>query len=52
MHVAHITMVDIDGQPVRVLDLPGLLKTKQGMRPKDQMDAAVIAAAIEALAKR
>jgi hypothetical protein len=48
----HITTVDIDGQPLRVLDLPGLLKTKQGLRPKDQMDAAVIAAAIEALAKR
>jgi hypothetical protein len=27
---------------LRVLDLPGLLKTKQGVRPKDQMDAAVI----------
>lgn len=48
----HITTIDIDGQPVRVLDLPGLLKTKQGLRPKDQMDAAVIAAAIAALGKR
>jgi hypothetical protein len=48
----HIMTVDIDGQPLRVLDLAGLLKTKQGLRPKDQMDAAVIAAALEALGKR
>ena len=49
---SHITTVDIDGQPIRVLDLPGLLMTKQGPRPKDMMDAAVISAAIDALAKR
>ena len=42
----------IEGQPIKVLDLPGLLKTKQGQRPKDQMDAAVIAAAIDSLAKK
>jgi hypothetical protein len=34
-----------------VLDLQGLLKTKQGVRPKDQMDAAVIAATLQALEK-
>ena len=33
-----------------LLDLPGLLKTKQ--RPKDQMDAAVISRALEELKKR
>jgi hypothetical protein len=33
------------------LDLTGLLKTKQGVRPKDQMDAAVIASALRALQK-
>jgi len=48
----HIKAMKIDDQTVRVLDLPGLLKTKQGSRPKDQMDAAVITAALEALAKR
>ena len=48
----HITTIPVDNQPVRVLDLAGLLKTKQGSRPKDQMDAAVIAAAIAALAKK
>jgi hypothetical protein len=49
---AHVTTMDIDGVSVRVLDLPGLLKTKQGVRPKDQMDAAVIRAAIERLGRR
>ena len=36
----------IDDVSIRVLDLRGLLKTKQGVRPKDQMDAAVISAAL------
>jgi hypothetical protein len=47
----HITQVDVDGMPIPVLDLPGLLKTKQGLRPKDQLDAAVLKAAIERLGK-
>jgi hypothetical protein len=42
----HITTTTIDDVSIRLLDLPGLLKTKQGVRPKDQMDAAVIAAAL------
>ncbi len=45
----HITQLDIDGVSVRVLDLPGLLKTKQGVRPKDQLDAVVLRAAIDRL---
>ncbi len=44
----HVMTMPIDGTPVKILDLPGLLKTKQGLRPKDQMDAAVISAAIAA----
>jgi hypothetical protein len=48
---SHIIDADIDGIPLRLLDLPGLLRTKQGVRPKDQMDAAVISRAIEALQK-
>lgn len=48
----HIVTLEIDEQPIRVLDLPGLLKTKQGVRPKDQMDAAAIASAIAALSKK
>jgi hypothetical protein len=47
----HIVEFKIDDTPLRVLDLPGLLKTKQGVRPKDQMDAAVIAATLQALEK-
>lgn len=41
----------LDGVPLRVLDLEGLLLTRQGVRPKDQMDAAVLRSAIEALKK-
>ncbi len=47
----HIVSIDVEGLPVRVLDLPGLLKTKQGVRPKDQMDAAMLAAALAAMRK-
>jgi hypothetical protein len=43
----HVMSMNIDDVTVRLLDLPGLLKTKQGARPKDQMDAAVIRAAID-----
>lgn len=45
----HIEHIDLDGQPLRVLDLEGLLRTEEGVRPKDQADAAVIAAALERL---
>ena len=48
----HITSTLIDDVPVRLLDLEGLLKTKQGPRPKDQMDAAVIAEALRRLKSR
>jgi len=48
----HITSTEIDGQIVRILDLEGLLKTKQGARPKDQLDAAVLSAAIQVLQQR
>jgi hypothetical protein len=47
----HVTTVKIDDVTVRLLDLPGLLKTKQGARPKDQMDAAVIAEALRRLGR-
>jgi hypothetical protein len=48
----HITSIQLDDVNLKLLDLPGLLKTKQGVRPKDQMDAAVIAAALRALQKQ
>jgi hypothetical protein len=44
----HITRIAIDGQSIRLLDLAGLLKTKQGARPKDKMDAQIIQAALAA----
>lgn len=42
----HTETRSIDGQPIRVLSLDGLLLTKQGMRDKDRADAAVLRAAI------
>jgi hypothetical protein len=48
----HIVQMPIDDVLIWVLDLPGLLKTKQGPRPKDQMDAAVIAEALRRLKDR
>jgi len=41
--------VMIDGIRVRVLSLEGLLKTKSGARPKDQIDAAAITRALDKL---
>lgn len=48
----HVVTQELDGVPVRLLDLEGLLKTKQGLRPKDQMDASVIRAALERLGRK
>ena len=45
----HIVERDIDGIRVKVLDLPGLLKTKEVPRPKDQADAELIRRAIDLL---
>ncbi len=46
---AHVMQVEIDGVGVRVLDLEGLLKTKEAPRPKDQADAEAIRRALELL---
>ena len=48
----HIITRQIDGVPLRLLDLEGLLKTKQGVRPKDQLDASIIRAALERLGRK
>jgi hypothetical protein len=48
----HVVSLTVDGVSIRVLDLTGLLKTKQGARPKDQMDAAVISEALRRLRKQ
>ncbi|MEA3643124.1 MAG: hypothetical protein VBE63_24755 [Lamprobacter sp.] len=45
----HAQIMLLDGVPVPVLGLNGLWKTKQGLRPKDQADAAILGRAIEAL---
>jgi len=47
----HVRSTQIDDVTVRLLDLEGLLKTKQSSRPKDQMDAAIITAALKRLAR-
>lgn len=44
--------IELDGVRIRVLSLEGLLRTKQGARPKDQADAAIIARALEELGRR
>lgn len=44
--------IELEGVRLRVLSLEGLLKTKAGARPKDQMDAAAITRALEQLGRR
>jgi hypothetical protein len=44
-----IERIQLEDVTIPILNLEGLLATKQGARPKDQMDAAAIRAAIEAL---
>ena len=38
----HIRTIDLEGVPVRVLDIPGLLKTKTDYREKDVLDRSVL----------
>ena len=40
-------IVDLDGLPVRTVNLEGLLRTKQTMRDKDVADRAVLTRALE-----
>ena len=42
----YIETIDLDGVALRVLNLEGLLLTKQGQRPKDQMDASILRQAL------
>lgn len=48
----HIETIDLEGVPLPLLNLEGLLKTKQGQRPKDQMDAALLNQALAELRNR
>ncbi len=43
--------VDLDGVPVRTINLEGLLRTKQTMREKDVSDRIIIERALETLKK-
>jgi len=45
----HIAWLDLDDEAMPVLDLAGLLKTKQGLRPKDQADARILREALRRL---
>jgi predicted nucleotidyltransferase len=47
----YIETIDFEGINLKLLNLEGLLMTKQGVRPKDQMDAAVLRRALAALGK-
>jgi hypothetical protein len=44
-----VETVSLDGVPVSVLNLQGLLLSKQGKRPKDQLDAALLRQALAIL---
>lgn len=45
----YIETLDLEGVPLKILNLEGLLLSKQGARPKDQMDAALIRQALQAI---
>jgi predicted nucleotidyltransferase len=42
----HAVTIDLDGIPVRTLDLEGLLKTKQSSREKDKLDRQILERAL------
>ena len=46
----HGETIDLDGLPVRTVNLEGLLRTKQSMRDKDIADRVVIEHALKTLA--
>jgi hypothetical protein len=48
----HIDTIDLDGVTLPLLNLEGLLLTKRGQRPKDQMDAALLSQALQELRNR
>lgn len=43
----HQVTIDLDGIPVRTLDLEGMLKTKQSQREKDRLDRLALERALE-----
>ncbi len=43
----HAVTIELDGVPVRTLDLEGMLKTKQSQREKDRLDRLALERALE-----
>ena len=43
----HAVTIELDGVPIRTLDLEGLLKTKQSSRDKDRLDRVALERALE-----
>ena len=43
----HAVTIELDGVPIRTLDLVGLLKTKQSARDKDRLDRIALERALE-----
>lgn len=43
----HAVTIELDGVPVRTLDLEGMLKTKQSTREKDRLDRLALERALE-----
>jgi hypothetical protein len=48
----HVVSIDLEGVPVRTLDIEGLLKTKQTPRDKDRLDRLVLERALEEFRKK
>ena len=42
----YIEIIELDGMPVKTLDLEGLIKTKQSAREKDKMDCTILKRAL------
>ena len=42
----HAVTIDLDGVPIRTLDIRGLLKTKQSSRAKDTLDRVILERAL------
>ncbi|MBK7585768.1 MAG: nucleotidyl transferase AbiEii/AbiGii toxin family protein [Myxococcales bacterium] len=49
---AYVEEVELEGVPLRVLSLEGLLLTKEGLRDRDRADAAVLKQAIAKIRAR
>ena len=46
---SHIVAIDLDGVPLRTLDIEGLLKTKLTSRDKDKLDRVILERALDVI---